>query len=377
MNKFSWFLSLMPPLLAIIILRTYLGYFDNVSLFTENLTVAGIFNFVFIFMILTTAGFSIIFFSSSILFALFIPKKSPTIHNYREVKIKITVTTLSSIPLIVLFFFGWAYLSTFYPAFGSLIAWAAFIAWVTLVFLVNYFFMIQPVRNAQGYQPIKLRRKTYFILLGGCLVFILFIVALSFSFSFGTIISWVDKKTAGDSLAVMLKLAVLATGLGILLILPGVIYANLEEKELDNVWFIRISAAMILLWPMLISTFVPSFFPMLVDKTLSFGGVSDWKSRYYQIDESKIPSSHFGSKVWQTSVMVSGKSYSVKGMLVYSLNNAKLLCPDSVQQHYRNMLRFVPWDREYDKRMALKLKDVSTRCQPFPQGGVVRLSEKS
>ncbi|EJV7098954.1 hypothetical protein FHP67_005050 [Escherichia coli] len=50
MNKPAWLISLMPPLMSLVIIRTYLGSFDNASLFTENISGADIFNFVFIFI---------------------------------------------------------------------------------------------------------------------------------------------------------------------------------------------------------------------------------------------------------------------------------------------------------------------------------------
>lgn len=62
MNKPAWLISLMPPLMSVVIIRTYLGAFDNAALFTENLSVSGLFNFVFIFMMLTLAAFAVIFF---------------------------------------------------------------------------------------------------------------------------------------------------------------------------------------------------------------------------------------------------------------------------------------------------------------------------
>ncbi|CAD5789360.1 Uncharacterised protein [Escherichia coli] len=36
MNKPAWLISLMPPLMSLVIIRTYLGSFDNASLFTEK-----------------------------------------------------------------------------------------------------------------------------------------------------------------------------------------------------------------------------------------------------------------------------------------------------------------------------------------------------
>ncbi|KZR19323.1 hypothetical protein A3N54_17740 [Klebsiella aerogenes] len=108
---------------------------------------------------------------------------------------------------------------------------------------------------------------------------------------------------------------------------------------------------------------------------MALAGVSDWEVRRFQIDDTKIPASHFVNEEWQRALTVGEKNFSVKGIMVYSLNNGKLLCPGSIREPYRNMLRFVPWDRNYDKERAAELKQASARCQPFTQGGVIRLSE--
>lgn len=83
----------------------------------------------------------------------------------------------------------------------------------------------------------------------------------------------------------------------------------------------------------------------------------------------------FSNQDWQVTDNIPGRSYSVQGITVYSLNSVRLLCPESVMERYRNMLRFVPWDREYDKNRANELKNASVRCQSFVQGGITRLSE--
>jgi len=104
-------------------------------------------------------------------------------------------------------------------------------------------------------------------------------------------------------------------------------------------------------------------------------GHSDWEPRRFQIDDAKISASHFADEKWQRAWIAGEKTYSVKGIMVYSLNNVKLICPLSVREKYRDMLRFVPWNQNYDRKKAIELKRVSTQCQPFTQGGITRLSE--
>ncbi|KIF97625.1 hypothetical protein [Enterobacter cloacae] len=106
MKKTAWLISLMPPILSLIIIRTYLGYFNNGSLFTENLSATGIFNYVFIFMVLTTTGVGLIFFLPSLIFCLSLPKNVKTIHNYRDIKGRISLAALLSFPLTIFIFFS-------------------------------------------------------------------------------------------------------------------------------------------------------------------------------------------------------------------------------------------------------------------------------
>lgn len=91
--------------MSLVIIRTYLGSFDNASLFTENLSGSGIFNFVFIFMMLTLAAFAVIFFLPSLIFSIFVPERIPKLHNYSD--IKITLSAILSIPLTVFWLFAW------------------------------------------------------------------------------------------------------------------------------------------------------------------------------------------------------------------------------------------------------------------------------
>ncbi|TSH78719.1 hypothetical protein FOV68_22600 [Pantoea sp. paga] len=138
---------------------------------------------------------------------------------------------------------------------------------------------------------------------------------------------------------------------------------------------IKFGIITVILWSLLTSMYVPSFFPVLVDKTMALAGISDWKTRRFQIDNANIPAWNFSNDEWHRLRIAGEKTFSVKGIMVYSLNNVKLLCPESVREPYRNMLRFVPWDRDYDKEKAAELKKASARCQPFTQGRVIRLSE--
>lgn len=201
---------------------------------------------------------------------------------------------------------------------------------------------------------------------------ILVVIALYFSFGIHTVLGWIDQKAAGDGIATILKVSVLIAGLGMLLLFPGAMYVVTEPAVRNSVGFIRFGVITVILWPLLTCMYVPSFYPVLVDKTMPLAGISDWKTRGFQIDETKISFSRFASEEWER-VRTSGEiKFSVKGIMVYSLSNVKLLCPESITEPYRNMLRFVPWDRNYNNEKAAELKKASARCQPFTQGGILR-----
>ncbi|WP_254877183.1 hypothetical protein [Pantoea ananatis] len=376
MNKISWLLSLLPPFLSLIVLRSYLGYFGNASLFSENLASAGIFSYVFIFIALTIIGMGLIFFLPSLIFTLFIPKKSEKIHNYSSIKVCMTVTLFLSLPLTLFIFFSWAFLSDRYPAYEQLTGWLFLLAGLLSVFFMNYLFLRKDVSNAQTYQKRKSQLLTAWLFYVGSPFLILSVIVLYSVFCLSIILGWVDTKAAGDSFLMVLKMAGLVSVLGIYLLLPGMIYVNTEAEKKNLQWQFRFVSATLILWFVLTGMYVHSFYPVFVDKSMALAGVSDWNTRRYEIDESKIPASHFSSSEWHIRSEVPGKYYSLQGIMVFSLNNVRLLCPESVKESYKNMLRFIPWDKEHDREMAKKLKDASARCQSFSQGDIVRLSEK-
>ncbi|WP_239506492.1 hypothetical protein [Enterobacter hormaechei] len=375
MNKYAWLISLMPPFMSLVIIRTYLGSFDNAFLFTENLSGSGIFNFVFMFMMLTLAAFAVIFFLPSLIFSISVPKSTPKLHNYSDIKRKVTLSAILSIPVSVFWFFGWAYVAVRYPNHETLTGWACLLGGLMSVLLINYFCLRKPVSIARQYQSARLRIKTALTLYAASPALLLVVIALYFTFCIPIVIGWIDQKAAGDGIAMILKVSVLISGLGMLLLFPGAMYVVTEPAVRNSVWFVKFGAITVILWPLLTCMYVPSFYPVLVDKTMALAGISDWKTRRFQIDETKIPFSHFAKEEWQRVRTGGEKRFSVKGIMVYSLSNVKLLCPESIREPYRNMLRFVPWDRNYDKEKAAELKKASSRCQPFTQGGVIRLSE--
>lgn len=377
MKKLLWLLSLSPPLLSVVTIRSYLGFFDNASLFTENLSVLGIFNFVFIFMFLVTGSFAIIFFAPSAIFSCFFITSFRKEHNHKDIRMRVSLATIICITFSVFSFFSWAYLADRFHLHEKLIGWSFLLASISLIFLINYLLLKATVKIAQEYQGSKERRKTALMSYFFAPALITFIVALFFAFSFAMIFGWVNTKMAGDSIEMLFKIALLVSGIGIVSLFPGMVYVCTDADLKNSSWYYKFGFITVLAWPLITGMYVPSFYPVLVDKTIALAGISDWKSRSFQIEDKKFPPELFTRAEWKTETVKKGEFFKVRGIMVYSINGIKLLCPESIREPYKAMLRFVPWDHEYDKKMNTELKSAASYCQPFPRGGVSRLSDQA
>ena len=117
MKKMIWLLSLTPPLLSLVTIRSYLNFFDNANLFSENLSVLSIFNFVFIFMILVIAAFAIIFFVPSVILSLSFHSNFKKVHNQQDLKRRVSLSAIISLFSTVVTFFLWAFLSDIFHTY--------------------------------------------------------------------------------------------------------------------------------------------------------------------------------------------------------------------------------------------------------------------
>ncbi|MBN7124789.1 hypothetical protein BSU01_24280 [Erwinia billingiae] len=106
---------------------------------------------------------------------------------------------------------------------------------------------------------------------------------------------------------------------------------------------------------------------------MTFTGIADWKVRSYLIDGSLFPEEKFTPDAWHTENSGIKGKFIVQGIMVYSLNNTRLLCPEKIAPVYKNRIHFVPWSRKYDKDIASELENASAVCQSFTTGGVTRL----
>ncbi|WP_346302510.1 hypothetical protein [Pantoea sp. Morm] len=375
MKKIIWLLSLIPAILSIVTIRTYLSFFDNANLFAESLSVLSIFNFVFIFMILVIAAFAIIFFIPSVIFILSFHSNFRKLHNQNDLKRRISLSAITSLVFTIIIFFLWASLSDRFHAFEKFIGWFSFLISFAVIFLINYFSVRKTVLISHEYQGAKQKRETALLSYVGVPFLIITIISLFFAFSFAMVFGWVNTKMAGDNIEMLSKVALLVSLIGIASLFPGMVYVCTDAHIKNSSWHFKFGIVIVMVWPLLTAMYVPSFYPVLVDKTIALSGISDWKNRSYQVDEKIFPPEQFNRTEWKLETALKGGFFKVRGVMVYSLNGMKLLCPESIREPYKAMLRFVPWDHEYDKKMNDELKSAALSCQPFIKGGVSRLAE--
>ena len=90
MIKLKWILNFAPLITSVLMIRQYIGYFDQASLFTESLSLVNIFSLVFIYAVLATLAVLIIFYMPSIVLYSIIPK-APGVIYYTKLKLRIAL----------------------------------------------------------------------------------------------------------------------------------------------------------------------------------------------------------------------------------------------------------------------------------------------
>jgi len=155
--------------------------------------------------------------------------------------------------------------------------------------------------------------------------------------------------------------------------LPGVYFAeNIQKKERQ--YLLREGAAITIFSIIIFSIIAKSFLPVIIDRAMSFSGISDFTTRDYMINGTTFPMKRFESSLWNTTPSEIKDKFIVSGVMVYSFNGVKLLCPTSILKPYSDMKHYIPFDSNYDKESMSNLLKESGKCQSFINGGVVRLS---
>lgn len=364
------FVSVIAPLFM---LRAYLGYFDNAGLLTENMANTSILNGISFFISLTVILFSFIIFLPSVAYGLMVPRSSRYMWNDDNIRSASGISLFFNAFYSSVLFFGVAFLSAKYRTDDRWTASAACVLFILGVTLINYLSMRKPVKRVADYKDRQARMKIkslYFFAYpaGG-----MFLILLN-CYGLVLLLDSVSHDRITDSFEDFVRVASAMVFLCTANIVPGITFSLLHSRtSLIRTGYGTLASAVIAL--MFLASVMTSIIPLVISKTMTFTGIADWKIRSYLIDGASFPQNRFSEKVWHTEASVIKGKFIVQGIMVYSLNQTRLLCPQTIKPLYNDRLHFVPWNSQYDRDIAAALEKAASACQPFTAGGVSRLSE--
>jgi predicted permease len=201
-------------------------------------------------MILVIAAFAIIFFVPSVIFSLSFHSNFKKIHNQQDLKRRFSLSAIISLFSIVVTFFLWAFLSDRFHTYEKSIGWSFFLISLFMIFLMNYFSVRRTVSIAQEYQDIKQKRETALFSYVGAPFLIILIISLFFAFSFVMVFRWVNTKMAGDNIEMLLKVALLVSFIGVVSLLPGMVYVCTDTDSKNSSLHFKFGILVALLWPL-------------------------------------------------------------------------------------------------------------------------------
>ncbi|MDI9221522.1 hypothetical protein QMZ30_11475 [Pantoea sp. EA-12] len=373
LKRLSVMVSILSFIAPVFMLRAYLGYFDNAGLLTADIANAGILNGVFIFISLSVTAFSVVIFLPSVAYGVMVPKENRHMWNYETIKSRAGISMVFNAVYSSLLFFYMAYLSSEYKAYGRLTAWVALMGLISGVTLINYLFLRDPVNQVVYYKDKKTRIKIKSLCFLAYPAGGVFMILLN-CYGLVLLINSVNHEKVTDSFSDFVRMASVMIFLCVINIVPGIVFSLLHNRTtfVKAACTAMVSAVIAL---SLLASVVTSVVPLIINRTMTFTGIADWKVRRYVIDGSSFPEKRFSENVWYTEQSGIKDKFIVKGVMVYSLNNTRLLCPEMIKPVYRDRIHFVPWSSHYDSDIAKELEKASVACQPFTAGGINRLAD--
>lgn len=372
-KRISVIASIMSLIAPLFMLRAYLGYFDNASLLTEDTANTSILSGISFFISLSVIAFSFIIFLPSIAYGFMVPQKSNHMWNYDVIKSATGLSIVLNAIYSSLLFICIAYLSDIYKTDGLWTGSTVCFLFIFGVTLINFLVLRKPVNRVADYKSKKTKAKIkslYFFAYpaGG-----MFMILLN-CYGLLLLLNSVNHEKITDSFEDFVRVASVMIFLCITNIVPGIVFSLLNDRtSLIRAGYGALASAACALF--LLASVLTSIVPLIINRTMTFTGIADWEVRSYIIDGSSFPEKRFSDEEWHTVASGIENKFIVQGIMVYSLNKTRLLCPQGIKPVYKNRLHFVPWNGSYDKDIALELERMSTACQPFAAGGVNRLSE--
>lgn len=287
LKRISVITSIISVIAPLFMLRAYLGYFDNASLLTEDMANTSIMNGIFFFISLSVIAFSVIIFLPSIAYGFMVPQKNSYMWNYDVIKSASGVSIFLNAFYSSLLFFFIAYLSDKYKLDSRWTASLACFLFISGVSLINFFVLRKPVNRVADYKDKKTKfriKSLYFFAYpaGGMFMLLLNCYGLVL------LLNSVNHEKITDSFEDFVRVASAMIFLCIINISPGIIFSLLHNRtSLIRAGYGALASAVCAL--ILLSSVLTSIVPLIINRTMTFTGIADWKVRSYVIDGSSFP----------------------------------------------------------------------------------------
>ncbi|WXP24332.1 hypothetical protein WHU07_10790 [Escherichia coli] len=347
----------------------YLSNIDRLDIFFDTVSLSSAIGIIFVFIIVSFSGFSLVIFISSFILILIYTLHEDNFKNYPSIPHRIsTVCYLNSLFICCSIIVGY-YIYYLYGWNGYSISITGFVLMLAFSYFVSYFNLFKTKRfswhKSDNYE--KLPRKPgllCFLPLQFMTPGIVQILPMLF------LLTQLDFSEETSDLVEMLMLLALTAAIVTIGILPGAIHLN-ERRNGDK--FTGFIVVLICI-PVVITVFSMWYRPipnMIINMVMSLSGISDWRTHQYYIENKTHSHSMFNGLIWNTRHYTEiPERFFITGVSTFTLGDIKLVCPTEITEARKESLKFTINDiNEYEQK-GKQLKAVAMKCIPFNKNDI-------
>lgn len=347
----------------------YLSNIDRLDIFFDAVSLSSALGIIFVFIIVSVSGFSLVIFISSFILMLIYTGHEDNFKDYSSMPHRISIVCyLNSLFICCGMIVGYCiyYLNGWN---GYFISGAGLVLMLAFSYAVSFLklFRIQRFRLHESDNYEKLPRKKgllFFLPLqlmapGIVQILPLLFLLTQLDFSEGTS-DWVE-------ILMLLALTVAIVTIGIL---PGAIHLN--ERKNGN----KITSFIVVLIciPVVITLFSVWYRPipnMIINMAMNLSGISDWRTHQYYVESKTLSHSMFNGLIWNTRYYKEiPERFFITGVSTFTLGDIKLICPTEISETRKESLKFTVNDiNEYEQK-GKQLKAVAMQCIPFNKNDI-------
>lgn len=350
---------------AFTIIWLYLSNLGRLDILYDAISVSNAFGIILGFTLFSIAGFSLIFFISSLLLFLIYTSNEKHFKKYEGISHAIATTSWCNG-----LFYCCAMISgfclTYYLKWNSLVCILfTFLLSITFSFFLTrrrIFKKFQIKSYVDDQDRTNLLNKRFSNILFAFLLFTpafvqmlpIIIIAKQMYIPEGT------DEVLQIFLFTLIGCVILTIGY-----FPGMILINEKEgkniTQLASYTFIIIPTALFI-----ISAIFPPMPYLMLNMSMNLAGVSDWRTHIFYIDEKDFNHNMFKPVLWRTHHYenIQGKFF-IYGVNIFTLGNTKLICPEEINKARKESLTFAVLDHGERSQKGELLKVSAMKCIPF------------